>query len=40
MSKVIILKNGRIIDPVQHRDEIADLWISNGIVVKPESVES
>ncbi len=39
MSKVIILKNGRIIDPVQQRDEITDLWISDGVVVKPESTQ-
>jgi dihydroorotase len=40
MSKVIVLKNGRIIDPVQKRDEIADLWVSDGLVVTPEAVES
>lgn len=39
MSKVIVFKNGRIVDPIQKRDEIADLWISDGLVVKPESVE-
>lgn len=40
MNKVIILKNGRIIDPLLKRDEIADLWISDGVVVQPESVQS
>ncbi len=39
MSKVIVLKNGRVIDPVLKRDEIADIWISDGVIVKPESVE-
>lgn len=40
MNKVIVFKNGRIIDPVQRRDEIADIWVSNGLVVKPESIDS
>lgn len=38
MSKVIVLKNGRIIDPRQKRDEVADLWVSDGLVVEPDSV--
>lgn len=40
MSGTIILKNGRIIDPIQKRDEVADLWISNGVIVPPDSDES
>ncbi len=40
MSKVIVLKNGRIIDPPQKRDEIADLWVSEGLVVEPGSVDT
>ncbi|MDQ6808014.1 MAG: dihydroorotase [Verrucomicrobiota bacterium] len=28
-----IIRNGRIIDPAKNRDEIADLWISNGVIV-------
>ncbi|MGB3213000.1 MAG: dihydroorotase [Desulforhopalus sp.] len=39
MSKVIILKNGRIIDPAQQRDESADLWVVDGVIVQPEAVE-
>jgi dihydroorotase len=39
MSKVIVLKNGRIIDPVQKRDEIADLWVRDGLIIQPESIE-
>ncbi len=38
MSKVIVLKNGRIIDPRQNRDEVADLWVSEGLVVEPGSL--
>jgi len=40
MSKVCIFKNGRIIDPVRKRDEIADLWIEDGVIVVAGSVES
>jgi len=40
MNKVTILKNARVIDPVQDRDEIADLWVSEGLIVKPESIDS
>lgn len=40
MSKVIILKNGRIIDPTQERDETTDLYIKDGVIVDPFSVES
>ncbi|NOR23680.1 MAG: amidohydrolase family protein [Desulforhopalus sp.] len=40
MSKVIVLKNGRVIDPLQKRDEIVDIWVSDGLVVRPGSVDS
>ncbi len=40
MSKVIVLKNGRIIDPLQKRDEVADLWVCDGRIVAPESIDS
>ncbi len=40
MSKVIVLKNGRIMDPLQKRDEIADLWVCNGLIVTPGSIDS
>ena len=32
-----IIRNGRIIDPTNKRDEIADLYISNGKVVGSKS---
>jgi dihydroorotase len=32
-----IIRNGRIIDPINRRDEIADLYISNGKVVGSKS---
>jgi dihydroorotase len=40
MSRVIVLKNGRIIDPLQKRDEIADLWVCDGLIVPPGSMDS
>lgn len=30
MSNVILLKNGRIIDPSQQSDQVADLWVKDG----------
>ncbi len=39
MSRVICLKKGRIIDPLQQRDEVADLWIKDGLIVEPQSVD-
>ena len=30
---LILLKGGRIVDPVNGRDEIADLWIENDRIV-------
>ncbi len=38
MSRITRLKNGRIIDPEQQRDEVADLWIRDGVIVDPLSV--
>lgn len=35
MSQTIILKNGRIIDPAKQRDEVADLWLKDGLIVAP-----
>lgn len=40
MSKILVLKNGRIIDPLQKRDEIADLWLCDGLIVPPGSIDS
>lgn len=39
MEKLIVLKNGRIIDPVGSRDEIGDLWLYNGRIVETGSVD-
>lgn len=33
MSELIILRNGRIIDPLQGRDAIGDIWVRDGIIV-------
>ncbi len=34
-SKITVLQNGRIIDPVSGVDGIGDIWIENGIIVSP-----
>ena len=34
MNAVTILKNGRIIDPLQGRDETGDIWLSAGKIIK------
>ena len=36
MNDTIILRQGRIIDPANGRDEVADLWIRGGQVIEPE----
>jgi dihydroorotase len=33
MSEMIILQNGRLIDPASGRDEIADVWVKDGRIV-------
>lgn len=33
--KILHITNGRIIDPANHRDEVADLWIADGRIVDP-----
>ena len=30
--KVVRITNGRIVDPANQRDEIADIWIAEGII--------
>ncbi len=40
MSRLIQLTNGRIIDPAQQRDEIADLWIKDGVIVDRQPVDA
>jgi formylmethanofuran dehydrogenase subunit A len=32
---LILLKGGRIVDPVNRRDEVADLWIENDRIIAP-----
>lgn len=39
MSNLTVFKNGRIIDPLQKRDEVADLWVHDGRVVSVDSVD-
>ena len=34
------ITNGRIIDPANQRDEIADLWIADGVISDPSSINS
>ena len=41
MSEAIWIKNGRIIDPANGRDEVADLYIADGRICEaPASKES
>ena len=37
MKKITRIANGRVIDPANHRDEIADLWIADGKIIDPMS---
>jgi len=39
MSGLIQLKNGRIIDPEQKRDEVGDLWLKDGVIVDIKSFD-
>ena len=32
---LILLKGGRIVDPVHHRDDVGDLWIENDRIIEP-----
>lgn len=34
---ITILQGGRIIDPSTNRDEIADLWFEDGVIIAPQS---
>jgi dihydroorotase len=38
--KIVRIANGRIIDPANKRDEIADLWIADGVVRDPSIAAS
>jgi dihydroorotase len=35
MKKITRIANGRIIDPANHRDETADLWMADGKIIEP-----
>jgi dihydroorotase len=35
MKKITRITNGRIIDPANHRDETADLWMADGKIIDP-----
>ncbi len=34
--KTVIFKNGRVIDPANARDEVADIWVREGCVISSE----
>ena len=38
MSGLLQLKNGRIIDPAQKRDEVGDLWVKDGVIIDPQMI--
>ncbi len=38
ISTIIVLQNGRIIDPVNGVDTIGDIWIENGIIIPPRKI--
>ena len=35
MKKITRITNGRVIDPANNRDEINDLWITDGVITSP-----
>ena len=39
MNKLTLIKNGRIIDPSQHRDEVGDLWVKDGRIALPQPLD-
>jgi len=38
ISEVIILQNGRVIDPMNQTDGIVDIWLEDGRIVAPRAV--
>jgi dihydroorotase len=38
--KIVRIANGRIVDPASKRDEVADLWIADGVVGDPSVAAS
>jgi imidazolonepropionase-like amidohydrolase len=37
MNTTIVLQQGRVIDPVNNRDAIGDVWIRDGKIIAIES---
>ena len=37
---ILHITNGRIIDPANKRDEIADLWIADGVIVEKSAIRN
>lgn len=37
MSGLVVLQHGRVIDPANRRDEIADVWLQDGLVTVPQA---
>lgn len=38
MDKILVLKNGRVIDPSVNRDEVCDIWVRGNEIIAPDSV--
>ena len=38
MSADLVIRGGRVIDPLNNRDETADVYVSNGVI--QENLES
>lgn len=38
--KILRITNGRIIDPANKRDEIADLWIADGVIAEESKIQN
>ena len=37
MSGLVVLQHGRVIDPANRRDEIADVWLQDGLITVPQA---
>ena len=37
MSGLVVLQHGRVIDPANRRDEIADVWLQDGLITAPQA---
>ncbi len=38
--KIVRITNGRVIDPANGRDEVADVWIADGVIADPSAISS